>query len=74
MESLLEKKKEANTYLVESYAQPLWPPSWKDKRPQIHLCKSMAMHILMNYYVLTEKPWVKLFECQAEVFGWLNQA
>ena len=23
---------------------------------------------------LTEKPWVKLFECQAEVFGWLNQA
>ena len=22
---------------------------------------------------LTEKSWVKLFECQAEVFGWLTQ-
>ena len=32
-------------------AQQLWPPSWKDKRPQIHLYKSMAMHVLMNYYV-----------------------
>ena len=23
---------------------------------------------------LTENPWVKLFDCQAEVFGWLTQA
>ena len=36
-------------------AQPLWPPSWKDKRPQIHLCKSMAMYFLMNYPVFNGK-------------------
>ena len=23
---------------------------------------------------LTEKPWVKLFECQADIFDWLSQA
>ena len=36
----------------------------------------MAMHFLMNYmyYVFNGKPWVKLFECQDEVFGWLTQA
>ena len=29
--------------------QPLWPPSWKDKRPQFHLYKSMAMYFWTNY-------------------------
>ena len=27
----------------------LWPPSWKDRRPQFHLCKSMAMYFWTNY-------------------------
>ena len=44
------------------------------KRPQIHLCKSMAVHFLMNRFVLNGKTWVKLFECQAEVFGWPTQS
>ena len=35
----------------------------------------MAMHFLIDYYVFNEKkPWVNLFECQAEVSGWPTQA
>ena len=36
---------------IKDQTQLLWLPSWKDKRPQIHLYKSMAMHLLTNYYV-----------------------
>ena len=44
----------------------------KIKRPQIQYIKVWQCTFWWITMFLTEKPWVKLFECQTEVFCWLT--
>ena len=50
--------------LLHCQTQPLWPPSWKDKRQQVHLQKNMAMHFLMNYYSFNGKT-LRIIVCMS---------
>ena len=44
---------------IKTKAQPLWPPSCKDKRPQIRLCTNLSWLSMQNRFTKAQyKPFI----------------